>query len=235
MNFIKKAIDGRIDAGTHILFQKFSRGEFRNRALIRAKNMSNKYSINTSAEFANGLVRAIAEKLGEGKTMVSGAIISTTDLRGKIEFKEIKQFQGVKKYLIEKEMSGKEILSLLDEFPKNFFALTFDAGENKLKIKAKAPKSAKPGKSENEMPKVDFCSLKTNDRKIAESFIFEKPDFKEAEISHTLLIEQIVIPSELKNSQDFAKIREESKRKGKILRKSKIDGKESVKEYNFEA
>ncbi|HJX49982.1 MAG TPA: hypothetical protein VJ438_00805 [Candidatus Nanoarchaeia archaeon] len=235
MDFIKKTIEGRTDFGTHIQFQKFSKGEFKNRALIKAKNSSGKYSINTSAEFANDLVNAMAKKLDDKKTKVTGAIVSTANLKGKIDFVEIKQFQGVKRYLIDKEMSGKEILSLLNEFPKNFFALSFEVEENKLKIKAKAPKSAKPGSKKDEMPKVDFCSLKTNDKSIAEDFIFEKPDFKEAEINHTFLIEHIIIPDELKNSKDFAKIREESKRKGKIIRKSKINGIESVKEYGFEA
>ncbi len=235
MNFIKKAVEGKVDAETHIQFQKFSRGEFRNRALIRAKNSNGKYSISTSAEFANDLVRTMAEKLGDNKTKITGAIVSTTDLKGKIDFVEIKQFQGVKRYLLDKEMSGKEILSLLHEFPKNFFALTFEAGENKLKIKPKAPKSAKPGSKGEEAPKADFCSLKTNDKSIAEDLIFENPGFKEAEINHTFMIEQIMIPDELKNSKDFAKIREESKRKGKIVRKSKINGIESVKEYGFEA
>ncbi len=120
-------------------------------------------------------------------------------------------------------------------FQKNFFALTFDAGENKLKIKPKAPKSGKPGSKGDEMPKPDFCSLKTNDSKIAGDFLFESQGFKEAEVFHTFLIEQIVIPDELKNSKDFAIIREAARRKGKIIRKSRIDGKDSEKEYPFEA
>ncbi len=235
MNFIKKAIKGEVDESVHIQFQKFSKGEFRNRAIFKIKSSAGKYSISTSAEFANDLVRTMAEKLGENKTNITGAIVSTADLKGKIEFKEIKQFQGVKRYLIDKEMSGKEVLSLLNEFPKNFFALTFDAGENKLKIKPKAPKSGKPGSKGDEMPKPDFCSLKTNDSKIAGDFLFESQGFKEAEVFHTFLIEQIVIPDELKNSKDFAIIREAARRKGKIIRKSRIDGKDSEKEYPFEA
>ncbi len=120
MNFIKKAIKGEVDESVHIQFQKFSKGEFRNRAIFKIKSSAGKYSISTSAEFANDLVRTMAEKLGENKTNITGAIVSTADLKGKIEFKEIKQFQGVKRYLIDKEMSGKEVLSLLNEFPKKF-------------------------------------------------------------------------------------------------------------------
>jgi len=235
MNFIKKAIKGEVDETVHLQFQKFSKGEFRDRAIFKIKASAGKYSISTSAEFANDLVRAMAGKLGDNKTNITGAIVSTMDLKGKLQFKEIKQFQGVKRYLIDTVMSGKEILNLLKEFPKNFFALSFEFGENKLKIKPKAPKSGKPGGKGDEMPKADFCSLKTNDKSIAESFVFEKPAFKEAEINHIFMIEQIVIPDELKSSKDFALVREAARRKGRIIRKTKIDGQESTKEYPFEA
>ena len=120
MNFIKNLFDKKKSVFAHSQFQKFSKGEFINRALIRVKNSKGKYTINTSAEFANELVRMAAEKLGENKTLVKGAIVSTNDLKEKLDYKEIKQFQGVKRYLIEKEMSGTEIIQLLDEFPKTF-------------------------------------------------------------------------------------------------------------------
>jgi hypothetical protein len=236
MNFIKKLFDKKRDASVHLQFQKFSKGEFINRALIRAKNSGGKYSINTSAEFANELVRSAAEKLGENKTQITGAIVSTSNLKDKLDFKEIKQFQGVKRYLIDKEMSGNEIIALLDEFPKTFFALTFNVGDDtKLKIKPKAPKSGKPGKEKEGGPKADFCSLKTKDKEIVESFVFEKPNFKTAEINHTFFVEQIVIPDELKASKDFAKIREESFRKGKIVRKATIDDEDKTQEFEFQA
>jgi len=234
MDFIKKIFDNQIDNSVHLQFQKFSRGEFKNRALIEAKNSNGKFTIKTSAEFANELVRDAAEKLGSQKTKVTGAIISTADLKNELNFKNIKQFHGVKRYLIENEMSGNEILKLLNKFPKNFFALSFSAGENILKIKPKAPKSGKPGKETEEL-KIDFCSLKTFEPEIGKNFVFEKPDFKRAEIRHIFLIEKIEIPEELKNSKDFAKIREESKRAGKIIRIANIDGKEEKTEKEFSA
>lgn len=234
MNFIKKIFDNQTDNSVHLQFQKFSRGEFRNRALIEAKKSKSGYKIKTSAEFANELVKIMAEKLGERKTNVAGAIISTSDLKNEIKFKEIKQFHGVKKYLIDDEMSGKEILELLEKFPKTFFALSFSVGEDVLKIKPKSPKSGKPGKEKEEI-KVDFCSLKTSDIEIGKSFVFEKLDFNNALINHTFLIEKIEIPEELKNSKDFAKIREESKRAGKIIRIANIDGKEERSEKVFRA
>lgn len=235
MNFIKESIQGGKGGNAHIQFQKFSKGEFKDRALIKVKKAKDKITINSSSEFANEFVEIMAKKLGENKTKVIGAIISTSDLKNELNFKEVKQFQGVKRYVIDSEMSGKEILNLVQKFPKNFFGLSFSVGENNLKIKPKAPKSGKPGKGDSEGPKADFCKLITNDVEIGKDFIFEKPDFKEAEINHTFVIEKIEIPSELKGSDDFAKIREESLRIGKIIRKSKIDGSEMKKEYDFRA
>jgi len=233
MNFIKKVYDKNFDEAVHLQFQKFSRGEFKNRAIIKAKFSGGKYAINTSAEFANELVRNVAEKLGENKTNVSGAIISTLDLKNELRYKEIKQFQGVKKYVIEGEMSGKEILSLLNKFPKNFFALSLSSGETVLKIKPKAPKSGKPGTKGEEAPKPNFCKLITTDKKIVGDFVFEKPDFKEAGVVHDFIIEDIEIPAELKDSKDFALVRERARRVGKILRKTDIDEEKIKSELKF--
>ena len=140
MNFIKKIVDGKIDNLVHLQFQKFSRGQFKNKAILKVKKTKNKYTINTSPEFANEFVGMMAKKLGNNPAKVTGAIVSTSDLKEKLEYVNIKQFQGVKRYLIEKEMTGDELISLLEEFPKTFFGLTFDVDEtNKLKIKAFAP------------------------------------------------------------------------------------------------
>ena len=65
MNFIKKIVDGKVDSFVHLQFQKFSKGEFINRALIRVKKVKDKFTINTSSEFANELVKSMAQKLGE--------------------------------------------------------------------------------------------------------------------------------------------------------------------------
>lgn len=234
MNFIKKIVDKNFDDSVHSQFQKFSRGEFKNRAVIKAKNSGGKYSITTTAEFANEFVRIVAEKLGDEKVKVTGIIVSTADLTGELEFKGKKQFQGVKSYVIESEMGSKEIISLLNKFPKAFFALSFETknDETKIKIKAKAPKSGKPGSKGEETPNPDFCRLVTRDKKIAESFVFEKPEFKDALINHTFLIEEIIFPQ---GEKDFAKIRELAKRKGRILRKAIIDEEEYKKDIEFAA
>ncbi len=234
MNFIKNIVDGKVGEFEHIQFQRFSKGEFKERALINAKRTKDKFTINTSPEFANELVKKLAEKLEKKKTRVTGAIVSTSDLDKEFNFKDKKQFRGVKRYIIDTEMSGEDVLNLLKKFPKTFFALSFEAEDSKLKIKPKAPKSGKPKKGD-EKPKADFCKLITTDKEWGESFVFEKPDFNKAEIKHDFFINEIIIPEELKNEKDFAIIREKSKRKGKILRHSKIDDVKYEKEYSFVA
>jgi hypothetical protein len=235
MNFIKKVQEKNFDESVHLQFLKFSKGEFKNRALIEAKNSNGNYTIKTSAEFANELVRDLAERLGNNKTLITGSIIGTNDLKGVLDFKKISQFQGVKNYSIEKQMSGTEIIDLINKFPKNFFALSFTVGDNILKIKPKAPKSGKPGTKGDETPKIDFCNLKTTDKKLAETFIFENPEFKTAKIVHDFIITSIEVPAELKTSEDFALIREKSKRVGKILRKAEINEVKTQKELELRA
>lgn len=233
MNFIKKAVEGKSDELTHIQFQKFSKGLFKDRAVMKVKKTKDKYTINTSPEFASDLVLIAAKMLGSKKTKVTGAIVSTADLKGKIDFVEVKQFQGVKRYLISKEMSGDDLSKLLEEFPKAFFGLTFNIdSENTLKIKDKAPKSGKPGKGDEE-PKADFCKFTTNNSEIANSFVFEKSNFKKAEIKHNFIIERIILPQT--DEKDFAKIREMAKRQGKIVRISNIDDVKQEREYEFTA
>lgn len=238
MNFIKKIFDKKVDENLHLQFQRFSRGEFRGKAIIQSKNTGGKYTISTSPEFAADFVKLLAEKLGNQKTKVIGAIVSTSDLTGKIDFKNKKQFQGIKNYAIEGEMSGEEILKLMEDYPKVFFGLSFEDKEgNVLKIKPKAPFSGKAGtpKEGEAEKKVDFCKLVTRDPKIVASFIFEKPEFKVASINHTFFINDIIIPDSMKNEKDFAKVREAAIRKGVIKRRAKIDEKEFNTEMNFEA
>ncbi len=235
MNFVKKIAEGKADEIVHLQFQKFSRGEFRDKAGIKAKNVKEKYTIYTGAEFSNELVRMMAEKLSSQRAKVTGAVISTNDLTGKIDFKSKKQFQGVKNYSIDKEMTGNEILKLLDEFPKTFFALSFQTDDSQLKIKPKAPMSGKPKGNSDEPKAPDFCKLVTTDKEFGRSFVFEKPDFKEAQINHTYFIEDIVVPPHLKGEKDFAKVREGALRKGKIVREGVIDGEKVKREIRFEA
>ena len=119
--FIDKIFNGGSDNLVHLQFQRFSRGEFKNRAMVVAKS-GKRIRIGTTHEYGNEFVRYFTNKLGNDITNVTGVIISTRDLRGELEFIDKKQFMGVKKYVIDKEMSGMEILKLCDDLPHSFLA-----------------------------------------------------------------------------------------------------------------
>lgn len=237
--FIDKIFNGENDEMVHLQFSKFSRGEFKDRAMIAAKAMSNgNFNINTTPDYGNELVRCLAEKLGNSKTHVTGVVVLTRDLTGELDFQNKKQFMGVKQHVIDKEMSGDEILDICNKVPCAFIGLSFSVGESELKIKPKAPKSAKPSTKGDAEPKVDFCKLKTSDKNIVESLIFDSDAkvFKQIEIRHDFIIKEIVVSDELKASagDDYALIKEKALRKGLIVRKLKIDGREMKKEREFE-
>ncbi len=232
--FIKKIFEGNVDNLVHLQFQKFSKGNFKNKAMIKASHSKDKYSIATTAEYANELVRMLSEKIMNNKIHVSGAVITTMDLTGKLDFKDKKQFMGVKQYIMDSDMSGTEILDLCNKLPLAFMALSFKFGNYELKIKAKAPKSAKPSTKGEAAPKIDFCKFITTDKSLVSNILFDinLDSFKKVEITHEFVITDLILP---KNETDFAKIREMAKRKGKIIRKINLDGKEIVKEKEFEA
>jgi len=237
--FIKKIFSGKIkgDSLVHSQFQKFSRGEFKDKAMIRLKNNNGKYSMDTTYEYARELVMAMAQKLGNNKTQVTGALVSALDLSG-FQYKEKKMAMGARKYMIETEMSGKEIIDLCENQKKAFIALSFNVGDNELKIQPKSPKSAKgasSSKKEDAEAKIDFCKLKTSDYAIIEEFVFdsEAKGAKKVEIKHDFIITDIIISPELKKEKDFAKIRELAERKGKIIRNIDVDGKKLKKEMDF--
>ena len=230
--FIKKIFEGRgeNDELVHGQFQKFSRGIFKNRALIKSSKSAKGFSLATSSEYANELVRTLASKLGDKKAQVTGVVVSTLDLKNKLPYKDIRQFMGIKQYVIEGEMSGNEIIKLQDNAPDAFFALSLSFGDMELKIKPKAPKSAKPSTSEKG-PKIDFCKLKTTDSNIIEHFVIEK-GWKSLEVNHTYVIDDIILPSGISDPNEIRRL---AKRKGKIVRKAIIDGREVGSEKDFVA
>jgi len=230
---MKKIFDKKSDNFVHIQFQKFSKGLFKYKALVKVSKSGGGYSISTTSEYANEIVRSVAELIPESqKVKVSGIVVSTRDLANELDFKNKKQFMGIKQYVIDSEMSKKQIIDICDKFPTSFIGLSFSADGTELKIKPKAPKSAKPSTKDNESPKVDFCKLKTDNEKLVRSLVFDVPNFKKVEIFHDFEITDLEIP---KNETDPLKMREKTIRKGRIIRRLIIDGKNIEKFVEFSA
>ena len=238
-SFIKKIFSGKKDELVHLQFQKFSKGEFREKALVNVSKSKEVYSISTTYEYANEFVRSVACRIKDGETVsVSGVIVSTRNLKELPEFSkllggaDVKQFMGVKQFKINTKMTGKEIVNLCDSLPNSFLGLSFSISGTELKVKPKAPKSAKPSSSGEKAPKPDFCKIKTSDLSLVNEVLFDVDEFKKVEVSHDFIITGLEIP---KNESDPLKMREKTIRKGKIIRRLNIDGKELVKEKDFEA
>lgn len=230
---------GKTNNDVHSEFVKFSRGVFENKYMVDAKKQGEKWSIKTSNEFANYFVKALTQKAGDEELDIKGVIVSTRNLKEVEGFNkilaqaEVKQFMGVKQFQISQKMKGSDVLKLIESAPASFFALSFNYEGNELKIKPKAPKSAKPStKTKDEGPKVDFCSLKTTNKSIIEDLFFDYPNFKEISISHTLEIKDIELPKNFKSPEEM---REKAIRKGVVKRIVEVDGKKESKEKNFVA
>jgi hypothetical protein len=234
---LKKIFTGKKDEEVHGEFIKYSRGIFLNKYLVDAKKKGTDYSIKTGAEFANFFVKYFLSKI-KGEVEIKGVIVSTFDIRtgmGGFVFnpeEEVKQFMGIKQLKVNGKIETKKILEVMEKYPRAFFALTFKGEGFELKIKEKAPKSAKPSTKGEAEIKADFCSLKTNDKGIAEDLFFDFADFKEIKINHTIQIEDIDID---KNEKDPVLMREKAVKKGKIIRKATVDGKVHIKDYKLEA
>src|SRR4030042_618300 len=159
-SFIKKIFNEKIDDLVHFQFIKFSKGTFKGRAMIRAKNSSGKFVIATTYEYAKEIIMTLASKLGENKTQVTGALISALDLE--FDYDERKMAMGVRKYMLNREMTGDQILNLCNKIDKAFFALSFKVGGTELIISPKSPKSAKgvsSSKKEGAKAKINFIKI----------------------------------------------------------------------------
>lgn len=229
--FIKKIFEKNYDDETHRELLKFGKGEFKNKYVIEAKNKDDFYTIKTSSEFANYFVKKGLENYDK-KIKINGVIISTYDLD--IPFiKEKKQYLGIKKFIVEGEIAPSEVIEIMNKYPKIFFALSFSREGYSLKIKPKAPKSPKPNIKENGEEKAqNFCTLNTNKKNFVEEFFFDCPKFKEIKINHTIKIDEIIYPENFQKMKP-EEIRENSKRKGKIIREIILDGKKIINETNF--
>lgn len=229
---IKKIFSGS-NEGIHDEFTKFSRGLFADRYIIEAKKQKDKWNIKTSNEFANFFVRALLEK-ASGEIDIKGVIVATFDVSKEAKFpiENIKQFMGIKQAVVNSKIAPAKIIELMNKFPKAFYALSFSVEGSDLKIKPKAPKSAKPAAGGEKEPKAEFCSLKTSDASIAKDLLFDCLDAPAVTIKHEIHINDIILP---KNEKDPVKFRENAIRKGKIVRILTVDEKQTRKEANFEA
>lgn len=225
--FIKKIFQDKVDNSVHKQFVRFGKGTYNSRAIVNVTKQADKIKISSTFELANDFVEFISEIAT--KFSVSGIILSKEPIQG-IQLDWIKK-QGLLTCNVEKELFALELKELAN---KSYAALLdCNAPGISLKIKKKLPK---PGKSGETKVNDKFCILELDKKfwpQFHKEFLFDLPsEFKKARIEHTYIIKEIILP---KDEKDFEKMRLMAKRKGKILRKIIIDGKEIINEKEFEA
>ena len=237
MNFIRKIAEGKSDAWAKRQLTRYGKGTYEQKAILHINKGKNKGSISSSFEFAPDLAYALAETI-KGKVHVTGGMITTQKLDEKevgIPFAGMKQFAGVKTFLIDTEMTKNQIQEIFGRYPSALILLSFKTDAGELKTKVKSPKSAKAGnKDEEEVPQADFCKFKTTDMHILEDYAFDVPkDFTKVVIIHTFTITDLEIPKEYE--KDFALARLHAIRKGTLIREIHLGDKKIVKEYTLKA
>jgi hypothetical protein len=230
-SFIKKVFSGKSDEHCHRQFVRFSRGVFPGRAALSlVKN--EKIKLGGSFEYASDFV-ILASELGGGK--VSGIVLSKGDISGIMSKNNIKGNSETKRdglfyqnNIDEQEMDGKK----LGELANNSYTslLDVEGKEFSLKMKKKLPKPGKSGAL-----KIDdkFCILEADMKfwhQIRDSFML--PECRKCKLSHVIEVRDIIMD---KSEKDFAKMRENAKKKGKIIRKIAVDGREETRECEFVA
>ncbi len=220
MNFIKKIFEGKIDDSVHLQLIRFGKGNYKGRAPIILKK-SKRVKLNGGFEFANDFALLAAEMSAK----FEGFVWSKKELPG------LNGKKKAEKYIYEvKDLDSEKIKELSKE--AYYFLLDAEGNNLKLRIKKKLPK---PGKDEH---KIDdkFCQLEIDEKyfeKIKNDFFWDIGDCKKAKAVHEYEITEIVKPNE--KIEDFAKLRELAKRKGKLIRTIDCDGKEIVNKVDFEA
>lgn len=223
MNFIRQIFEGKADNSMHYRFIRYGRGEYEKLFFSVSKSKSS-FSAKASFDFVNDFVGIIAYNSKEDMA-VSGKIIVPKDFQAEISSLGIEPKGYGKRgklYTAEIEMTLKpeQLRALYEKFKQNAMLLNINSESFRLKSGSSIPK---PGSA----LKPDFCSAKLP-LSLLEEVVWDVKDFNTLEIKHILKIDEVVIPPELKDKPELARI--EGKRKGKIIRILTVDGKEEKKE-----
>jgi len=213
-SFLKKILSGKADDDCHNYIKRYGRGEYKRRFIVKVSK-GGKIKINGSFELANDFAKFVN---GLKELKFTGKVFS----KEKIEGMSGKKKAGVFVY----EISEGSLKGFENAY---FYLLNVNDSEIVLKVKKGLPK---PGK---DAEKIDdkFCSLEIAEKywpSAKEIFFWDIPECKKAIIEHDLKINDIILPA---GEKDPVKMRELAKRKGIIVRRMEIDGKETSKDFEM--
>lgn len=223
--FIKKIFQNNADESVHRQFIRFGKGIFEKRAVINVKKSTN-IEISTSSDFANDLVLFICDLAGN--INAEGIVLSREQIS---EFNSKK-----KKELFSHDIKKKFNSDELKKIAGSSYASLLDCSAEGILLKIKK-KLQKPSKKKEAKVDEKFCILSLDRKyfqKFHDEFLFDLAnEFKKVHIEHKYIINEIIIPKEFEKEKDFEKVRQLAKKKGKLIRKIVVDGKESEKEIDF--
>jgi len=236
MHYIKDIFNKESTKHAHEKFVRYSKGNFVG-PILNIKITKNNLKLNSSFHLSDEILIIMGDYLGDREVHVKGTLAWNKDLAPDLEKSGIKYLKAVKSRGIFNYKLDNDIVlkRFVEDLGKYHVLLSFKEDDLKLTSKPKFPKP-------NKEISGDFCKtiwpieLK---EKILSDFAFDVEDLsgiKDIEISHDIIIEDIVFP---KNSDNlpFEEIRKLAKRKGKLVRRIKTNKDDSTlvtKEINFE-
>ena len=221
MNFIRNLFEGNSEQDwIHNKFVKYSKGEFPG-PYISIKKAGAFLKINSSADYVNILGMLLAGTFS-GSLKVDGSIISREKIETYLEtigldIVKARKKKGTFIYNVKGEADSKAIAELYSRLLDGVLLLNLSGDKVNLKVKKKLPK---PGSKQNEK----FCTGKLEQKgRIMDEICFDVniENFKEIEISHVYIIDEMVMPEDCK---DFSLARTLAKRKGSVRRSVTVDG-----------
>ena len=218
MDYIKDLVTGKSDQEhIHQKFVKYSKGTFCG-PVITVKKAANSIKISGSYEYADTIAGLILRN-SSGKVSAAGNVFSKSEIETDYAAKSKKRL-GVCNTEIKGEADAKTLLDLYNANKEATFYLDLQAEKAKLKTKKKPPRSGSEKDEEFFTATLDASMADA----VANDICFDcaKKDYKEMKISHEFTISELVIPEEYRN--DPAKARLNARRKGKIKRKTEVDG-----------
>lgn len=232
MNFIKQIATGKTNKEAHSALIRYGPGSFVRDNLI-IKKEKNTIKLAGGLDFVNIFQRFTARYFTEDVD-ISGAIPTAREILPILESYGIEAEAKVrrkklgKRYEFKKILSPKQTQELIEELFNCYLLLDMKSGNCSVKIKKKeTPKIAKPA------PRFVTAVLPIDALKdVIAEFLFDVDldGFKRAVLSHTFVIEKVILDPKL----DPERARLDAKRKGILKRKIIIDKKETEKEYKFE-
>jgi hypothetical protein len=230
MHYIKDVFESKATEHAHLKFTRYSKGVFVG-PLLSLKFSKSGIKVKSSFHFVDELLILLAEVLKEKVVFVGGSVVWNKDLTPDfnklgIKYSKVSKSRGIFKYVLANEVNFKDFVTY---FGKYNLLLNIKDEDASLVTKTSPPKP-------NKEVSTDFCKVSlplSMEKRVREEFLFDikEKNFKEVQIAHEILIEDIILPE---NAQDFEEARRLARRVGLLKRVITIDGQQKISECKFD-